>query len=290
MSRKFATMSVDDVSENIDYSIVKNYILSSTTADNQEISLEHPTAIDGIAFALCLRGSVRFQLNTKEYFIEKNMLLTILPGSICEALEHSDDVLFEYLFFSVDFIYDLNVPNDVNILEEVALSPLLKLTEEQFDNLLEFHTFMIKQYKRTDHKYRELLAKNLLASFLTELASVYSESERDKIKITGRKDELFQQFGKLLLAHISTERTVQFYADKMCLSPKYLSQLIKDVSGKSIMEWINNLTIVYIKAMLKTSKLSVLQISEELNFPNASFFGSYFKKHTGITPLQYRES
>jgi len=292
MKKEFATLSFEDIYGNIDYPypIIKNYIISDSTREDSDISFEHPTAINGIAFALCIKGSVKLQINTKEYIANENTLLTILPGSICEVKDYSEDLLFEYLFFSIDFTYELNVPGDIDILDRIARFPLLRLTEEQFKCLMEFHSFMIKQYKRDNHKYRELLAKNLLASFLTELCNLYKESEEGQTKITSRKEELYQKFGKLLVDNIQMERTVQFYADKMCLSPKYLSQLIKKMSGKPIMEWINALTVVYIKAMLKTSKLSILQISEELNFPNASFFGSYFKKHTGMTPLQYRES
>lgn len=288
--KKFATISISDVSEYTDYPIIKNYIVSDGASSNNTISLDHPTTIDGIAFSLCLRGSVKMQINTTEYIINENTLTTLLPGSICEVKEYSEDVLFEFLLFSIDFTYELKTPNDIDILESIGLSPLLKLTKEQFDTLLEFHSFMIKQYKRANHSYRELLAQNLLSAFLTELCNIYHEAEKDKIEITSRNEGLGRQFGKLLIENIRTERTVQFYADKMCLSPKYLSQLIKKVSGKPIMVWINDLTIVLIKSMLKTSNMSVLQISEELNFPNASFFGSYFKKHTKMTPIQYRDS
>lgn len=290
MDKRFTVASIEDISDRIDYSIIKNYIVSDGTNIRSEISLEYPTAINGMAFVLCLKGSAKLRINAKEIDIEKNTLLTLLPGSICEMVEHSEDILFEFLFFSIDFTYELNMPPDTNILEKLAYFPALRLTEEQFGSLLEFHAFMIKQYKREKHLYRELLAKNLLSAFLTELCNIYEESEKDQIKITNRLEELFLQFRKLLLENIKTERTVQFYADKMCLSPKYLSQIIKRISGKPVMEWINSLTIVCIKAMLKTSSLSVLQISEELNFPNASFFGSYFKKHTGMTPIQYREA
>ncbi|SBW06661.1 helix-turn-helix transcriptional regulator [uncultured Dysgonomonas sp.] len=287
---KLATLSIDSASEAINYSIIKNYIISDGMIENTIVSFDHPTVVDGIVFVLCIRGEGKIKINTKGYDVGQNMLLTILPGSIFEVVEHSENALFEFLFFSIDFTYDLHVPSDMDIIEKISLYPILQLRDDQFRGLLEFHSFMIKQYKRDNHLYRELLAKNLLSSFLTEMCYIYIESESKGVSITGRKGEIYQQLGKLLLVHIKSERTVQFYADKMCLSAKYLSQLIKEISGRSIMEWINELTIVTIKAMLKTSTMTILQISEELNFPNPSFFGRYFKKHTGMTPLQYRES
>lgn len=291
-NNKLATLSIEDASEGINYSIIKNYIISDGAVENPLVSFDHPTLVDGIVFVLCIRGNGMIKINTKVYELGKNMLLTILPGSIFEVvdIERDENALFEFLFFSIDFTYDLNVPGDIDIIEKISLYPALQLREDQFCSLLEFHAFMIKQYKRENHLYRELLAKNLLSSFLTEMCYIYEEPEYKRVSITKRRGEIYQQLGRLLMAHIKEERTVQFYADKMCLSPKYLSQLIKEISGRSIMEWINEYTVVTIKAMLKTSTMTILQVSEELNFPNPSFFGRYFKKHTGMTPLQYRES
>jgi len=288
--RKIASISISDAYEGMDYSVIKDFVISDGIKKNSVVSLDHPTVVEGIVFILCIKGASRMKINMREYDIVPNMMLTIMPGSVCEISRYSNDILMEYLFFTLEFSYDLNTPKDIDILERIDRSPCLKLTDEQFSILLDFHFFMLRQYKREDHPYRILLVKNLLASFLTEIWSIYKKSECDEYVTTGRREEIYKQFGKLLIGHIKKERTVQYYADKMCLSPKYLSQLIKEISGKSIMHWINESTIVVIKAMLKTSNLSVLQISEELNFPNPSFFGRYFKKHTGMTPVQYRES
>lgn len=109
-------------------------------------------------------------------------------------------------------------------------------------------------------------------------------------KALTRREELLTHFIGLLFQFHRQERSIQFYADKMSLTPKYLSKVIREASGKSVSQWIDEMVIMEAKAMLKSSNLTVLQISEKLNFPNASFFGSYFKKRTGISPIQYRES
>ncbi|MEA4851549.1 MAG: AraC family transcriptional regulator [Paludibacter sp.] len=289
--KKFKTMSIDDVTDILNYSIIENYLVSDIGEFPPEIlSLEYPTVIKGMAFAFFLRGSVKVRLNSTEYIIKEHTLLTILPESVLEINGYTDRFLFEFLFFSPDFAYELNALKDISLLEKFVQSPVLETTKEQFDVLLEFHSFMTKQYKRKGQKYRELVAKNLFSAFVTELAGIYLETGKHGPETISRSEALFVQFRKLLLANVRTERTVQFYADKMCLSPNYLSQLIKSISHRSIMEWINELTIVYVKARLKTSALSVSQIAEEFNFPNTSFFCNYFKKRTGLTPLQYRKS
>ncbi|PXV66283.1 AraC-like DNA-binding protein [Dysgonomonas alginatilytica] len=115
------------------------------------------------------------------------------------------------------------------------------------------------------------------------------ESVREYVSFSHRAD-LLNQLLRLLLTHYREERSVAFYADKMCLTSKYLSKIIKEISGKSILEWISETVIMASKALLKSSEMTVLQISEELNFPNPSFFSRFFKKHTGMTPIEYRES
>jgi len=290
MSHNFASINTEYIPEWINYPVIKDYILSDGLRKNNVIPLYNPTVIEGIVFVLCINGTSTLKLNSRTYYVRKNMLLTILPDSVCQTIEYSNDTIIEYLFFSVDFIYGLNVPSDLYMWEKAIRLPLIQLTDEKFKSLLDFHTFMAKQYRRGEYLYKEHLAKNLLASFLLEVYNIYNELDTLEAESSKRKNEYYQQFKRLLLNHIKQERTVQFYADKLCISAKYLSQLIKEVSGKSAMDWINHLIIIKIKILLKTSTLSIIQISEELNFSNSSYLGRYFRKHTGMTPLQYRES
>jgi AraC-like DNA-binding protein len=99
---------------------------------------------------------------------------------------------------------------------------------------------------------------------------------------------LVHDFFELLAVHYTTERRVAFYASKLCVTPKYLTTMVKEVTGLSILEWINNVTVLNIKRLLRTSQATIQQISEELNFQTPSTFVRYFRQHTGTTPLKYR--
>lgn len=154
MKERFAVISVENISESVDYSIIRNYIVSDMGKDRQDISFEHPTVIDGMAFVLCLKGFARLRINMRSYDAGENTLLSILPGSIVEVIEYSEDILFEYLFFSVDFTYELNIPDDIGLFETIEYAPALRLTKEQFTSLLNFHAFLVKHYKRENHLYR----------------------------------------------------------------------------------------------------------------------------------------
>jgi AraC-like DNA-binding protein len=103
-----------------------------------------------------------------------------------------------------------------------------------------------------------------------------------------RAEEYFKQFTHLLGEHFREERSVGFYARQLCITPKYLTTLIKRISGQSVSEWIDNYVILEAKTLLKYSTMSIQEIAYYLNFPNQSFFGSYFKRNTGMSPSQYK--
>ena len=104
------------------------------------------------------------------------------------------------------------------------------------------------------------------------------------------QEEIFQRFISLVNAYSKKERNVSFYADKLCLTPRYLNTIIRQTSQQTVMDWINQSIILEAKVLLKHSNLLVYQISDELNFPNPSFFSKFFKRMTGMTPHEYQFS
>ena len=104
----------------------------------------------------------------------------------------------------------------------------------------------------------------------------------------GRREEFFERFMELLTQYHKQERSMGFYAERLHITPKYLSSVIKEVSGKSAAEWIDQYVILEAKALLRYSGLSIQEIAYELNFSTQSFFGKYFKHHTGISPSAYK--
>ena len=106
-------------------------------------------------------------------------------------------------------------------------------------------------------------------------------------KPVGRKEQIFRDFLTLLEQHFTQERSISFYADRLCLTPKYLSTIVKEVSGKHGMQWIDDYVALEAKALLREGTMSVKQVSDKLNFPSQSMFGRFFKKMTGYSPKQY---
>ena len=130
--------------------------------------------------------------------------------------------------------------------------------------------------------------KLLLLALTHRLCSIYSRklfTGPDKLK---HKHETFLKLVRLIEKYYTEQRGVEFYADKLCLSPKYLSALTKSVCGYTVQEIVFKAIIRKSISLLANTQKSIQEISDELNFPNASYFGTFFKKQTGKSPLQYR--
>ena len=178
---------------------------------------------------------------------------------------------------------------DIDFAIKLVENPCIKATDEQISILLEYHLFITNRRKSPDWGHRIDIIKRLLISFLFEIADIYNyKNNKSSNARIDHKDYIFSSFMKLLYKEHRKQRTIKFYADKLCLSPKYFALVIKHISGKSAVTLINEMIISTIKSLLRSSDKTILQISEELNFPNQSFFSRFFKKHTGLTPLEYR--
>jgi AraC-like DNA-binding protein len=129
----------------------------------------------------------------------------------------------------------------------------------------------------------------ILSSVITGISESYSNCNIQRSNIT-RKDEICKELIQLVTQYYATERKAQFYADKMGVSLQYLSTTVKQVTGKNILDIISYVVIMDAKSKLKSTDMTIQEISYSLNFPNASFFGKYFKRHVGMTPLEFRAS
>lgn len=292
---RLAKIQLDNISEYIDPYAIKNFIISDKAVIFPPLSSNLPFVLDGVAFAICVKGKANIKINFKEYSIEKDMIITIMPYFVTEFIDKSDDLMLEFLIFSIDFLTEMPTIANFDISKSIMQDSCLKITETEAEKYMEFHSFIVKQYKRIDHPFRKEMAKSLLYAMLTEIGGIYYNTLKKEIgaldvSTSSHHEELISRFFKLLLLHHKQERSLQFYADKMCLTPKYLSTVIKEKTGRTAFTWINEALIASSKHLLKTTNMTILQISDEMSFPNASFFGRFFKKHTGSTPMQYREN
>ncbi len=279
-------VNVNVITETDDFIVSK----SPTTLKEHALDFDYPHIIEGIAFVFCVNGDARIRINLEEHEVHENTVLVVVPNNIIQVLEQSADLKIEFLFFTFDFISNMRLSTQLGyIVKAVEEQASLNLAIEDFKQLLTIHGLIVKQYRKPV-VYREDVIKNLLYAMVYQILQSYAfHAVGSSNRSLSRKQDIHMRFMGLLYEHYKSERSVRFYADKLFLTPKYFSKVIHEISGKSVLEWIDEIVIMAAKAMLKSSELSVAQISDELNFANSSFFGTYFKKRVDMTPLQYRE-
>lgn len=290
MAKSISALEKNSSTENI-FAVTNFVLFDTTTLIPGEISIEKPFIFDGVVMLACLKGGARFRLNHREMKIEKGQILTIIPRQIICGLEQSDNFFCEILLFPLDFIADYPSPTDYDFILKLNENPCITVKEEAMQSILDIHTLIVKHHNLTNHPYQEELVKSLIFSLLIMVFSVYETEYKGSFTQTKtRQEELTERFFKLLFEYYKKERSVAFYAAKLCLTPKYLSTVIHQVTGRYILDWINEIVIIAIKTSLRATQQTILQISEEYNFSNPSFFGRYFKQYAGMTPMQYRNS
>lgn len=290
MGNRLSVISFDNIPESVDLPARSYSLTNSSSTIPSYISFDYPFLAKGMLFGLCLRGNAGIRINLKEYELSPNSIFTILPNQIFEPLEETDDHFVECLFISTDFANNLPLPKNFEVLNNMTYSPCISVSEEDMNELMEFHSFIVKVCDRRNHVHDENVRKSLIYSYIALIASLYMAAQDNaELKSNSRGTTIADEFSKLLMEHHKTERKASFYSGKLCISTQYLSRTLKEITGRSVNEWITEAVVLEAKVLLKSSDMSVLQISEELNFPNPSFFIRYFKQYAGITPLKYRE-
>lgn len=284
--------------EGIEYVACKNAAVVHIDSLENHINKEmkHPAKLNGFITLVCTRGQVTISALMNEYTLTENTML-VAPTSVLTFKSCQNCELY-LLAFSSEFAADMNI--DLKVVMPIITSLHSQCIVHKLDNsgvvdaLRNSFTTLYAEYTRSsDEKgsyFREMSTRHMYASMVYRLceyiATINSVSTQFATK--DRSSDYFKQLVSLLHEHYRTEHSVEFYADKMNLTPKHLSRVVRNYSGKSVHQWIDEFVVLEIKNLLKYSDMSIQQISYELNFPNPSFMGQYFKRITGKTPGEYR--
>lgn len=174
--------------------------------------------------------------------------------------------------------------------KHMTFNHIIHVSDDDANELVTIYRLMKKKIRQPEFEYKNEVIKSYMQIFGLDLCNLVSSYiEKHESMVDSRKKQLFYKFMDLVHQYYCSERSVIFYADKMCLSPKYLSQTIFQYSGRHASEWIRDFVILEAKVLLRTKEYTVQQVSDKLNFPNQSFFGVYFKKSVGCSPKAYLE-
>ena len=279
-------------------SVGDDFIMARQTNDVDLELLKFPSRIDGFVAAYCRKGRFKCNINLTEYEIHDGMLVVNIPNNIIQ-LEPFDqnDRLVELTIFAASPKYMTTLSSDLGKIFVDAInllqSPIMEMEPEEVDIASQYFQ-LIDNVINTDSEYRNDSISYLLTSVFYLIGGMLKKrldavDENDEKAPSTRHKRVFESFIELVEKHHSKERSTGFYADKLCITPKYLSSIVKKVSGFSAPEIIDKYVILEAQHLLRHTDLSIKEIADQLNFPNNSFFYKYFKLHTGCTPNSYRQ-
>lgn len=243
-----------------------------------------PFLIEDYRLGMVVRGTLRGVINLREYTMHEGSIVFITPGTIVEPIDASDDFLME----------GLGLPADKFLLAHGGKLPDL-FNGQTRDGRMAVSTENCEIIDRMLRLLHDLMAcentaESVIYNMVAAITHYYDQLFRDSAAAPSpsHSAEIFNRFLRLVNLHGRREHQLSFYADRLCITSRYLSTVVQATSGVGAKEWIDRAIVSTAKVMLRHSDKQTTQIADELNFPNVSFFCKYFKRLTGFTPQQYR--
>ena len=249
--------------------------------------------LEGCAILFCRGGEAEVMVDQCQGRIVRNTLLLLLPGTYLLFLNRSEDFQVMYCTFSRDLFSEAAFRLDPVFFESVHRNPISNPPQQIVDGADIWFQMAAYTYHDRQNLFRNTIIKNRLQNILLE---IYDKMQRfvntqpRAFENTTRQIELFQRFAALVHEHCTQEREVAFYADKLCISTRYLSTIVRIVGHTSAKEFIDRAVMLEIRMMLRSTDLSVQEIAYRLKFPDQSYLGRFFKKHAGESPTEYRNA
>ena len=266
--------------------------IAANSASEMEI-FRFPSRLNALIIGVGTEGETSLTSNLQEFRLKKDSLFIFSPKHILQV-QSNNRFKAHLIVIAPDFLKRINI--DTKRMMPLFLLfgslPCMELTHAESQSLRSFISMVEQELKGSETDFSSEIIGGLIAATIYKVGDILTHylTEHPEVDspIHNRAEEYFRQFTELLGEHYKHERSVGFYARQLCITPKYLTTLIKRISGKSVSEWIDNYVILEAKTLLKYSNMSVQEIAYYLNFPNQSFFGSYFKRNAGMSPSQYK--
>jgi AraC-like DNA-binding protein len=306
---------MEDALQNISIKELRSVLMGKTGADlgddffimdineyeDKMKLLRYPCRLDGYLAMFCISGDLKMDIDLNTFEIKENSLMIKIPGSIIRVAEFSEDDIKDTHFIvvgmSAEFMSSIKMDFSKLFNESITImsNPCITLSEKEANLSYSYLKLVNTILADESIKSKKEIISGLVSSVFYFLGSIWSQriieaSKQLSTKASTRAKVTFDQFIKLVTEHHATERNMTFYADKLFLTPKYLSKLVKSISGRSAPDWINSFVILEAKNMLKYSDMTIKGIVYKLHFANQSVFYKFFKSHTGMTPSEYRDS
>ena len=266
--------------------------IAANSASEMEI-FRFPSRLNALIIGVGTEGETSLTSNLQEFRLKKDSLFIFSPKHILQV-QSNNRFKAHLIVIAPDFLKRINIDTKrmMPLFLQFGSLPCMELTHAESQSLRSFISMVEQELKGSETDFSSEIIGGLIAATIYKVGDILTHylTEHPEVDspIHNRAEEYFRQFTELLGEHYKHERSVGFYARQLCITPKYHTTLIKRISGKSVSEWIDNYVILEAKTLLKYSNMSVQEIAYYLNFPNQSFFGSYFKRNAGMSPSQYK--
>ena len=250
-----------------------------------------PRRMNFILIGLCTKGEVMYQLDTQKQVIKPGDILIVSDRHVVDSYHHSDDMEGLCIMMSVHFFREIiqNVSDVSSLFLFSRQNPVMSLEQKEIETFKEY--FQVIKQKICDQRnhFRKDLIKTLLLAMFYDLSNIIYRVQNNG-KPQTRADAIFTHFIKLVEKNYRQERRVGWYAAQLNITPKHLSETVKNTSRRTPNEWIDDYVTLELRVLLKNSTKTIKEIAQELNFSNQSFLGKFFKEHVGVSPSKYRKS
>lgn len=287
----------------IDFDSLKSrlYIYESYQADilvadlnSQDVFLNDPVRVNALQVLLVLEGSIDLSIDYVLFQASTNTVVTIMPTHITKVMKYSPNFKGRLLAVSRAFLEQSMMPNHSSSMIQymkIRKNPTILLQESEIKTLDECMLRLRQTILQTSHHLQRLLIQNTLMGFFIEMWNIFSErKEYNTPPSLTRKEELFESFLRILYMYCKEQHVVSFYAEQLYITPQYLSLILKELTGRSANKWIDEALMQEAKILLKAPQATVQQVADALHFSDQSTFGKFFKKHAGMSPMEYRKN
>lgn len=247
-----------------------------------------PVRLKCEVFVLCIEGTVEATLNLNKIQVYPHSLVTLPPGSIFQVNSIEGELKIYILGFSSQYIEENQHSHFLlDTMYHTLGKPVCSLNEKGVQIAESYFKLMIDLYENLPDKAKKEVAFNLYSDIHKGISLLYQSISNERANLS-KSEMICRNFGQLVIQHYQNNRNVSWYAEKLGISHAHLCTIVKQITGHTCVEIIASMVIMDAKSQLKSTNLSIQEISDSLNFANMSFFGKYFKRNVGMSPLEYR--
>ncbi|MDO4754853.1 MAG: helix-turn-helix domain-containing protein [Parabacteroides sp.] len=262
------------------------------------IALPHDEDIsvrmDCFLIIYCIEGGIQFFMNGKEFFLDAGNVFFCLPSMVFNRVVSTVNHKVIIFGFSHNFLSRV-IPRNKGIINAgfyIYKNPIHEVSNERTSHSL-YRLLIDEKIRNMDQPYSRQIIHSLCSALFCEMMSYFQSQVGDDVPDVKREfsqaHQIYRRFLDKVVSDQGVHRSVDYYATELFYTSKYLSKIVREVSGKSPSTIIHEHAIEHIKFQLKRTEKPIKQIADEFEFPNISFFGKYVKKHLGASPSQYRK-